>query len=123
MSPEESLGERIAQARREKAARDRQDVRPVDLARALGVSQATVSDWEAGKITPREDALGKLAAYLGVSPAYLRYGVPVQPGPTNPTPADNAAFINGELAEARAEKARAEAAKAAGGTQRRNRKP
>lgn len=71
----ETVGDRIAQARREKAVRDRQDVRPADVARAVGVSGATVSDWEAGNITPRDDAMLKLAAYLDVTPAYLRYGV------------------------------------------------
>lgn len=71
----ESLADRIAQARREKAVRDRADVRPIDVARALGVSSATVSDWESGKISPREDALAKLAQFLGVTPAFLRYGV------------------------------------------------
>lgn len=46
-----------------------------DIALALGVSGASVSEWESGKVTPREDALAKLAAFLGVTPAYLRYGV------------------------------------------------
>ncbi len=71
----QTVGERIAQARREKGVRDRADVRPVDVARALEVSGATVSDWEAGKVIPREELLAKLAEFLGVTPAYLRYGV------------------------------------------------
>lgn len=123
MPEQQTLGWRIAQQRREKAARDGRDITQADLAEAVGASPTSVSEWEADKKAPREDALEKLAKYFKVTPAYLRYGVPIQPGPTNPTPADNAAFINGELAEARAERARAEAAKAAGGTQRRNRKP
>jgi transcriptional regulator with XRE-family HTH domain len=76
----QEVGRRIAQARREKAVRDRQDVRPVDVARALDVSGATVSDWESGKVTPREAMIHALAAFLGVTPAYLRYGImPVDP--------------------------------------------
>ena len=99
MTKPESVGDRIAQARREKAARERRDIRPVDLARALGVSGATVSDWEAGNVTPRDDAMIKLADFLGVTPGYLRYGVresapsapPVMPvesfKPVRPAPA------------------------------------
>lgn len=64
--------------------RERRDVRPADLARAVGVSGATVSDWEAGKILPREDALEKLGAFLGVTPAYLRYGITENPGTAQP---------------------------------------
>jgi transcriptional regulator with XRE-family HTH domain len=69
------VGERIAQARREKAARERKDIRHTDMAAALKVSGATVSDWEAGKVRPRPAAMEKLARYLGVTPAYLAYGV------------------------------------------------
>ncbi len=77
MTKAQEVGARIAQARREKGVREKADVRPVDVARALGVSQATVSDWEAGKTTPRETdgTMQQLAAFLGVTPEYLRYGV------------------------------------------------
>lgn len=123
MSKPQSLGERLAQARRELGVREHRDVTQLDVARAIGATGASVSEWEADKKAPREDALLKLARYFKVSPAYLRYGV-VQPGPTTPTPADNAAFLNGELEETRKARARDEAAKAAGGgTTRRSRKP
>lgn len=82
MSKAKEVGERIAQARREKGVRDRKDVRPADVARALKVSGPTVSDWEAGKVTPREGLLAKLASYLGVTPEYLRYGVTTNGQPT-----------------------------------------
>lgn len=62
--------------------REQKDVRPADVARALKVSGATVSDWEAGKVTPREALLAELAAYLGVTPEYLRYGVTTKGPPT-----------------------------------------
>lgn len=58
-----------------KAVRDHADVRPVDMARAVGVSGATVSDWEAGNVVPRDEYLAKLAAFLGVTREFLRYGV------------------------------------------------
>lgn len=70
------VGYRIAQARRELGVRKGRDVRPVDVARALKVSQATVSDWESGKTAaPRRELLEKLAAYLGVTREYLLFGV------------------------------------------------
>jgi transcriptional regulator with XRE-family HTH domain len=79
VSKAQEIGRRIAQARREKAAREERDIRPADVARELKVSGATVSDWESGKITPRDDALERLGAFLGVTPAYLRYGVTATP--------------------------------------------
>jgi transcriptional regulator with XRE-family HTH domain len=69
------IGERIAQARRELGVRERKDIRPVDVARALEVSGASVSDWEAGKAAPGDENLRRLAAFLGVTPQFLRYGV------------------------------------------------
>jgi transcriptional regulator with XRE-family HTH domain len=74
----QTLGARIAQARRELGVRTHRDVSPSDVAEALGVSPATVYRWESDEKSPREDALAKLSTYLGVTPAYLRYGV--QPG-------------------------------------------
>lgn len=70
-----TLGERIAQARREKAARERRDITRADVAKAVGVVPSAVTFWETDQKQPREDALAKLAAYLGVTPAFLRYGV------------------------------------------------
>lgn len=72
---EQSLGERIAQARRELGVRERRDVSQLDVAKAIGVSGAAVSQWESDERAPREEAFAKLADYLGVTPAYLRYGV------------------------------------------------
>jgi transcriptional regulator with XRE-family HTH domain len=70
-----AVGDRIAQARREMAVRERRDIRPVDVARAVGVSGAAVSEWEAGKAVPRDELMRKLADYLGVTPEFLRYGI------------------------------------------------
>lgn len=72
----ETLGDRIAQARREMGVRLRRDVTRGELAASVGVDPSTVSLWESDKKSPREEALAKLAAYLGVTPAYLRYGIP-----------------------------------------------
>jgi len=56
------------------AVRERRDVRPADVAREVGVSGATVSDWEAGKIIPRDDTMERLADFLGVTRGFLRFG-------------------------------------------------
>lgn len=85
MSKAQSLGDRIAQARRELGVRLRRDVAQRDVAKAIGMSAAAVSQWEADDRTPSEAVITKLAAYFGVTPAYLRYGIvaghsPVPPG-------------------------------------------
>jgi transcriptional regulator with XRE-family HTH domain len=68
-----TLGARIAQARRELAVRLHRDLSMKEIAEACGVDPSAVSLWEANKKTPREDALAKLAAFLGVTPQWLRY--------------------------------------------------
>lgn len=74
MTKAQQIGRRIAQARRKKGVRDDTDVRPVDVARALGVSQPTVSEWESGVSTPKPDKMERLADYLGVTPEFLLWG-------------------------------------------------
>lgn len=44
------------------------------LAEAVGVSSATVSQWRAGTKKPSSSNLIKIAAFLGVQPAWLSYG-------------------------------------------------
>lgn len=56
-----------------------------DVATALGVGPATVSRWEADQAIPREEALVRLATYLGVTPSFLRYGDQVFVPPPNLT--------------------------------------
>lgn len=70
-----TLGERIAQERRELAVLLRRDITPADLAEMLGVNPATVYRWEADEKAPRDAALAALAALFKRSLAYLRYGV------------------------------------------------
>lgn len=57
------------------AVRERRDVTQGEIAAAIGITTANYSRWESGHRAPREDALAKLAAYLGVTPAFLRYGI------------------------------------------------
>lgn len=42
-----------------------------DVGKHLGVGRTTVSEYEAGKIVPKQDNLVKLASFLGVSVDYL----------------------------------------------------
>lgn len=70
-----SLGKRLADARRKLGVREGRDVGVPEVAAAVGVSAQSVYYWEADEKSPREDVLAKLAAFLRVTPAYLRYGV------------------------------------------------
>lgn len=45
---------------------DRNDINGVTLAKYMGVSSATVSDWMHGKKMPRVDKIKSLANYFGV---------------------------------------------------------
>lgn len=69
------LSDGLAQARREMSARERRDIEQEEIAAAVGVSAAAYSRWEKGQRIPKEDDVQKLAAFFGVTPAYLRYGV------------------------------------------------
>jgi transcriptional regulator with XRE-family HTH domain len=55
------LGARIARAVREKG------LTQTDVARTLGVRNATVGDWVAGRFAPRGDNLRRLAEVLGMT--------------------------------------------------------
>lgn len=75
LSPEAAaMGERIKHARRLKACREDMDIGPKTVADALGVTVASVSRWESGTNPIKESNLIALAAYLGVTRAWLRYG-------------------------------------------------
>ena len=41
------------------------------VAKATGISQATISDWKNGKSKPKVDKLKKIADYFGVSIDYF----------------------------------------------------
>jgi len=50
-----------------------------DLAKAMGVSQPTVSDWESGRKVPSGKNAVKLSQIFGESLDYLIYGTDVEP--------------------------------------------
>lgn len=56
------------------SAREAKGISQADLYRAVGVSNATVSEWESGKTKPRGSNLLKVSKVLGVNPEWLSSG-------------------------------------------------
>lgn len=55
-------------------AREQTGLRPIDLAKEVGVSSATVSDWESGEIKKLEgENLLKVCDLLNISPKWLLF--------------------------------------------------
>lgn len=58
-----------------KSAREEAGLRPTDIAKEVGVSNATVSDWESGEIKKLEgENLLKVCNFLNISPNWLIFG-------------------------------------------------
>jgi transcriptional regulator with XRE-family HTH domain len=68
-----TLGERLAQERREKSVREWRDVGHQEIADAVGISQPTYSRYESDSTKPDDETLGRLAAYFGTTRAWLRF--------------------------------------------------
>ena len=51
--------------------REDMDLRQIDVARATGIDQKTLSNYETGKTNPDSSALIRLADFFGVSIDYL----------------------------------------------------
>ena len=65
------------------------DMSPIDLARASGISKASVSRYLSGKVIPRSLAIEKMARALHVNPAWvLGYNTPMQETESDPSPFD-----------------------------------
>ena len=65
--PEEGFGDLLRRLRRKRAARLNEETRPVDVARALGVTPAAYTNWEMGIRKPRNIGVYiRPAAYFGV---------------------------------------------------------
>lgn len=50
-----------------------------DVARATGIRSSTFSDWKAGRYTPKEDKIKKLATYFDVPVSYFYGGEEDEP--------------------------------------------
>lgn len=93
-----TLGQRISHARRLFGVREGRDVLAPDLAPLVGVTAASVYNWEGDASVPGPTNLGKLAEVLGVSVAWLHYGVegaPVATGYTKLSSASKSAKKRG----------------------------
>lgn len=65
MTEHELIGKRLA------SARNRRNVKQIDLASAIGVSDQTISNWEVGLRSPRADLLRRLCLELECSADFL----------------------------------------------------
>lgn len=54
-----------------KMLRTRRNITQIELAKAIGVSNGNVGDWERGRSKPGYDALAALSRYFEISPEYL----------------------------------------------------
>lgn len=50
-------------------------ITPYRVCKETGLTTATISNWKAGRYTPKQDKLQKIADYFGVSIEYLMTGV------------------------------------------------
>ena len=68
-----------------------------ELARKIGVTPQAVQKWEKAKNLPRGTTLHKLADVLGVSPAYLQFGISARAGVHYPSvEEEHAEYLVGE---------------------------
>lgn len=88
MSNISTVGERIAQARRELGVRRVADITPAELAKEIGVTPATVYRWESNEKAPSAVSLAKLADVLGVTRSYLAFGEGPKEAPRREPPLD-----------------------------------
>ncbi len=56
-------------------------VTPYRVCKETGISTGTISNWKAGRYTPKGDKLIKIAEYFGVSLEYLTTGKEPEDGP------------------------------------------
>ena len=50
------------------------NLRIADVSRGTGVTYSTFTDWKAGRYTPKQDKMQKIADFFGVSVEYLATG-------------------------------------------------
>lgn len=77
--PKATLGSRIAQARLTAGAQRGKSFTQTELAKAVGVTPATVSQWEAGASEPVLTTIAAIAKALDVSAGYLAFGEKCEP--------------------------------------------
>lgn len=72
---QQEIASRLKQLRRKKSYVEARDVTQEEVAGATGLSLESFSRYENGKRRVPEDAIGTLARYYGVNPAFIRYGI------------------------------------------------
>ena len=84
-------------AKQFREARKQKNLKAIDAAKLLGVSQPTLSTWEWERKSPSVDALEKMADLYGVSTDYL-LGRPdhLSPAPTQPITLQQLRIMNGK---------------------------
>jgi transcriptional regulator with XRE-family HTH domain len=88
--------------------REWRDVRRSELAEAAGLDPSSITLYEQGRSLPSEGVIAKLAAFLRVTPAYLRYGVVTASGePEIIDPKNDRRLTDAELDRADAQAAKA----------------
>lgn len=92
--PVDGIERRISDARRALGVALRRDVKQAELARVVGVSGATLSQWESGTKRPALTTIPRLAAALQVAPAWLAWGIGdvATPADARKAAEDSAAF-------------------------------
>lgn len=75
-------------------------VTPYRVCKETGITTATISNWKAGRYTPKQDKLQKIAEFLGVTIEYLMTGKDSEPPtPSNIYPIELKRFpVMGEIA-------------------------
>lgn len=70
----DTVGKRLAWARRQLAARQNEDIPPAEIARRLDVPTSTVTRWENDERIPDSENIFRLAGALQVDAQWLRTG-------------------------------------------------
>ncbi len=70
---------------------NKNNVTPYRVCKETGLTTATISNWKAGRYTPKQDKLQKIADYFGVTLEYLMTGEEKQ--------GEEKYYINEETAE------------------------
>lgn len=60
---------------------EKSGVTPYRVCKETGITTATISNWKAGRHTPKQDKLQKIADYFNVSVEYLMTGEEKKDGP------------------------------------------
>lgn len=88
--------ERVATtADRLKLIMNERDLRQIDISKQTGIRQGTISHYIAGRLSPKADAVEKMANTLGVSELWLMgYDVPMTAAEVDPETVRNQAIAD-----------------------------